>query len=234
MHDACASKAGATPAVKTADPAIIAAMTAETVHIDALDDDDQDDVIVQETVKTPVQRSQADIDAMSGIFDVTLDGFKKDRDAARAMPQPIIRLKSDEFVTAAGQGRWFKMSPDLYAKLDKRDVGFAFRIQLDTGSIVSKIGRIPSETPAAPVETNPQGTVSAAASRRAATRRGRQTAANARTSQTVTQTIVPSATPDQCKCGRRFNTAGRGERGLCAHCAPLAPTTTKQSARKAS
>lgn len=217
VHDTCAQPSTA-PAV---DAAVVAAMATETVHIDALDAP-----VVQETapaVKAPDARSQTDINAMSGVFDVTLDGFKKDRDAARAMDLPIIRLKSAEFVTKAGDGRWFKMAPALYAKLDTKPVGFAFRIELQPNCIVSKIGRIPSDQPAAPVETNPQGTVSATAQKRAATRRARTGAKHAPIKQTVTQTNVPTAA-EMCQCGRRFNTAGRGQRGLCAVCAPKAST----------
>lgn len=224
MHDGCVPTSTA-PAV---DAAVVAAMSGETVHIDALDDDDE--IVAQESVKTPAQMSSADIGMLTGQFNVEISKFKGEKpDGSHSdqenNPQPLIQVRSFEtpetFITSAGAGRWVRCANrEMWSKLTTRAVGFRFRIELQAGSIISKIGRIPSDVPAAPVETNPQGTVSAAAQKRTATRRARTTAKQAPVKQTIVQTNAPT-TADKCKCGRRFNTAGRGQRGLCAHCMPL-------------
>jgi hypothetical protein len=243
----CKNHVTAVPTVAAPDPAVIAAMSAETVHIDALDDDEpsfdctgcgETDVptnhvcpVVQEAapVKTAAQMTSSDINALSGIFDVTIDGLKRNREEARAQCQKsgatIVRFKSDQFVTSKGEGRWLSVPADIYATIDDdKYVGRAVRIQLETGSKVVRLGRAPANK-TVPVDTNPQPTISAAASRRASTRRAKQDAKRAPVRQTVEQTNVPT---DICpKCDRRFGMVGKGQRGLCAVCAP-------KTARKAS
>lgn len=214
-HPKCAPVNGAT----TANAAVVAAMSAETVHIDALDDDQE---VVQETaVKAPEKRSQNDVHQMSGEFDVVLEAFKTDRDGAKKMDRPIIRFKSAEFITAKGEGRWLSVSREMYAKLDdNKYVGRHVRITLETGSRVVKIGRVPSETSVA-VDTNPHLAISAAASRKAAVKRARTGHKAAPIKQTIVQTNAPTVATSCPKCQKRFSMVGKGQRGMCAECAPI-------------
>jgi hypothetical protein len=227
-HDKCRPATGTAPVVVNGkrpseiDPAVLAAMAGETVHIDALDDES----VVQETVKTPDKMSQKDIATMSGWFDVEISKFKgEQKDGSHSDQEgderPLIQIRSADFVTSAGAGRWVRCADrNIWATLRNKPVGFAFTIKLGEGSIILKAGRKPSAVPAAPVETNPQGTVSAAAAKRAATRRAKKGHQDAAVAQRLTQTNAPTVATNCPKCDKRFSMVGTGQRGMCAICAP--------------